>query len=768
MANVRIVGNQIQDSTIPEPKLDQEVRDRLEAGIDWKKSCRCATTAPIAVLNGGAPNNVDGVPLTALDRVLVHRQGGAAAHIENGIYAVIVVGSGANGVWLRSSNADADAEVTSGLTVYVSDGPTYGRKLFTLTTLDPISLGVTPLLFEGISGGGGNAPIGMPTDGSWEDGYVQTITALTTIADAVDYVNEMMAILHPLPPRLGLVNVVGDGNIFSASYAGGSESIFKNGKISDPLLAYVFAPFLKGNLELLVGVPQAVTPFRTFNPISGLKLGTVLRAYLTTDGVIWNPLGDNLTLDGTTNAQDSPLLTWRAFGPGGVPGVSPLGTLPNGDLYGYVQFRYTFPNPALPLYLDLRLEQVVGAATYLDYLDHYKPVGGVSGGILLDPVAPPPTGSTQLVETLGGPALTRRISGVLFADAGFQLDLHVTASDLYRFTYGPAAGGGVPVVTLTEVDLGNAAEALNPVNLGSGVIPLFNAAVAAILNRTVGVLAAGSSAASLPAALHHPHGDVAVGNVPLTDFCRVCNWTPGDTNVQLNFMDEARRCIAGVGGPPGLTFDALSIFLFGGPLPGLLAWNPNADVDYDVPDLGLQVLPSTLPPLPPANNGVLVYPQQKFFNVGIPLDPAGPNYVGRAGSRLYRSFFVTPAPQAGGTISLDGLTFADIQEGAPGQKARIELRLPEVPSAAPGGAQWGNLGVPQGLPPFTGLYLGSPGPGATVIPFAFTPGIHSTNGSTGDAAPGWYPGGCAEVRITFFDLGLGLNLAYLGSLLLGP
>jgi hypothetical protein len=753
--NVRITGNQIQDSAVAEPKLDQEVRDRLEGGIDWKKSCRVATTAPIAVLNGGAPNLVDTVPLTVGDRILVHRQGGLLAHAQNGLYSVIVVGSGANGVWLRSSNADSDSEVTSGLTVYVSAGPTNGRKLFTLTTLDPITLGVTPLLFEA-GGGGGSAAIGMPTDGSWEDGYVQTITAATTIADAVDYLNEMMALLHPLPPRLGQVNIVGDGNIFSAGYAGGSEASFKNGKIANPLAAYLIAPFVAGNKELIVGTLAAplVLPFRTFNPISGLRAGSILRAYTTSDGFTWVPLGDNLTLDGTTNAQDSPLLTWRAYGSGGVPGVSPLGTLPNGDLYGYVQFRYSFPALALPKYLDIRLEQAVGAALYLDYLDHYKPVAGVSGGVLLDPVTPQPSGTTQILDA--GPGATRRISGVEYIDATYPLTLSLNLADLYRFTYGPAAGGGTPVVTLGEGDLGNVNELLDPFDLGNGVIPAYNAATTAALARTVGVLPAGSSAATLPANLHHPHGDGLVGNAALLDFCRVCNWPAGDTNVQLNFMDEARRCIQGVGGPPFLTFDLLDIFLFGGPLPGPLGWNPALDVDYDVPDLGLQVMPSTLPPLAPANSGVLVYPQQNFLAVGIPMDFAGPNYVLRAGNRLYRSFFISAVPQAGGTITLDGLTFADIQD-LPGQRAKIELRLPENV-----GAQWGSLGSPQGIPPFTGLYLGSPNPGDTIIPFAFTPGIHSTNGSSGDS--NLY----VQVRITYFDLGVGANLQSLGSLTLGP
>lgn len=368
---VRITGNQIQDNAIPEGKLDPEVRDQIQAGLDYKKSCRVATTVSIAILSGGAPSLVDGVPLAHLDRVLVKDQAGVLKP-QNGIYFVNFVGGGANGVWLRDSDADSDVEVTSGLNVYISEGLANKKKFFTLTTVDPIVLETTPLTLEvlGGGGGGGGAPIGLPTDGTWDDGFVQGITAATTIADAVDYVNEMMALLHPLPPRLGQVNIVGDGNIFSANYAGGSESLFKNGKIADPALAYSVAPFISGNKELIIGAatpPEGLPPwstFRTFNPISGLRAGTVLRAYMDS-GAGWVPLGDDWPLTGLTAPQSSPLGTWFVYGPGGVPGVSALGTLPNGDLYGYVQFNFRFPIILFPQYCDFKLEQTVGASTPL-------------------------------------------------------------------------------------------------------------------------------------------------------------------------------------------------------------------------------------------------------------------------------------------------------------------------------------------------------------------------------------------------------------------
>lgn len=606
--------------------------------------------------------------------------------------------------------------------------------------------------------------------GLLNSGLASVYTRLDGLAAVVQQIYDYV-IIGPIPPHLGQTNTIGDGNIFATSYAGGAEVFFLNGRVSDPNLAYAIAPFNPGEFQLLLSgnelpaPPPAAINFRTKDPICGLKLGSIFKAYASTDGVVYAPLGDDLTMDGTTNAQQSGGLTWEAYGPAGVPGVSPLTTLPNGDLVGYVRFNYSPGSSVFAHYLDIKLEQVVGATTYNDYLMDYRPLPGVSGGVLVDPNTPVPTGSTQIVQPAPTPVepdpTLRRLSGVLYAAGGFLLNLILSANDLYRSCYGPAAGGGAPVLFLNEAELGNSNETFNPIDLGSGAVPLYNAAVSAALGRTVG-LAAGGSAVSLPATLYHPLGDVSIGNSPLADLCRILTWpAASDTDTVLYFKDETRRCVQNIGGPPPpiafdtYDFSAAPPFFTPGAPP--VIWDSTQDVDYDSVgplDLGLQVLPSGLPPLPGVGDGLLIYPQHNFGG-GIPLDGVSPrNYVGRVGTRLYRSYFRTLLPQPGGSLILDGLTFADIQD-LPGQRAKIELRLPENFAA-----QWGSLGTPQGIPPFTGLYLGSPGPGDTVIPFAFTPGVHSTNGSTGDTDR------YVQVRITFYDAAP--NLMFLGSLTIVP
>ena len=111
---------------------------------DYKQSVRLAQSTNVT-LSGGAPATVDGSSLGLKDRVLVLGQTDAS---ENGIYTVSVVGSGSNGTWVRASDADHQGDMTSGLTVKVTEGTAHDDTTWKLTTDDPITLGSTDLAFE--------------------------------------------------------------------------------------------------------------------------------------------------------------------------------------------------------------------------------------------------------------------------------------------------------------------------------------------------------------------------------------------------------------------------------------------------------------------------------------------------------------------------------------------------------------------------------------------------------------------------------------------
>jgi hypothetical protein len=113
--------------------------------IDYKQAVRVITVTDIANLSGGAPSQVDGVNLTAGDRILVTAQDPGS---ENGIYQVQTVGTGLDGTWVRSLDTNATGELEAGTIVMVTEGNVYADTQWKLTTNNPIVIGTTPLTFE--------------------------------------------------------------------------------------------------------------------------------------------------------------------------------------------------------------------------------------------------------------------------------------------------------------------------------------------------------------------------------------------------------------------------------------------------------------------------------------------------------------------------------------------------------------------------------------------------------------------------------------------
>ena len=111
--------------------------------IDYKQATRAVTVANVS-LTGGAPNNVDGVNLSANDRVLVT---GQTTQSQNGVYVVSVLGTGANGTWTRSGDTDVTGELLAGTIIMVTEGVIYADTQWKLITDNPITIGVTALIF---------------------------------------------------------------------------------------------------------------------------------------------------------------------------------------------------------------------------------------------------------------------------------------------------------------------------------------------------------------------------------------------------------------------------------------------------------------------------------------------------------------------------------------------------------------------------------------------------------------------------------------------
>lgn len=144
-----LVNQRIQNLADPSSATDAATKqyvDGLVNGLDWKQSVRAATTAAGTLATGFANGSViDGVTLATGNRILIKNQATAS---ENGIYVVA-----ASGAPTRATDADASAEVTPNMTVYVEEGTTNADTAWTLTTNAPITLGTTGLTFAQVGGG---------------------------------------------------------------------------------------------------------------------------------------------------------------------------------------------------------------------------------------------------------------------------------------------------------------------------------------------------------------------------------------------------------------------------------------------------------------------------------------------------------------------------------------------------------------------------------------------------------------------------------------
>lgn len=132
-----ISGSQLSPAGRQGPDAITNLTDLLTV----KQSVRAATTANITL---AGLQTVDGVSLLAGDRVLVKDQTSPA---QNGVYIVVDPG-----FWTRATDADTDAEVMSGMFMWVMEGTAHADSGWVLTTDNPIVLGATGLVFAQFTG----------------------------------------------------------------------------------------------------------------------------------------------------------------------------------------------------------------------------------------------------------------------------------------------------------------------------------------------------------------------------------------------------------------------------------------------------------------------------------------------------------------------------------------------------------------------------------------------------------------------------------------
>jgi len=176
-ADVSFNSQKITNLAEPTSASDAATKGYVDAtavGLDPKPSVRVATTASITL---SGTQSIDGVALSAGDRVLVKNQGTAS---ENGIYTVDASS------WSRSSDANTSAEVTAGMFVFVEEGTVNADSGWVLATDNPITLDTTDLSFVQFSGAGQiTAGNGLTKSGNTLD-VGGTADRITVNADTVD------------------------------------------------------------------------------------------------------------------------------------------------------------------------------------------------------------------------------------------------------------------------------------------------------------------------------------------------------------------------------------------------------------------------------------------------------------------------------------------------------------------------------------------------------------------------------------------------------
>lgn len=163
---VDVDSSRITNVTDPSGSQDAATKayvDSVANGLDVKESVRVATITALATstynngngtitANANGALTIDGVTVTAGDRVLIKNQ---ASAVQNGIYTVTATGSGSAAfVLTRGPDADTAAELTGGTFFFVEDGTTNAENGYVATHNGTPTLGTTNILFAQFSGAG--------------------------------------------------------------------------------------------------------------------------------------------------------------------------------------------------------------------------------------------------------------------------------------------------------------------------------------------------------------------------------------------------------------------------------------------------------------------------------------------------------------------------------------------------------------------------------------------------------------------------------------
>lgn len=117
----------------------QDRRFGVVGNVAFKAPVTAATTANVTL--SGTTQVLDGVTLASSYRVLVKNQTDAT---ENGIYDVDTSS------WTRAYDFNGNYDIKRGTLVYVTQGTSAGKGLWTVTASDPITIDTDDITFASV------------------------------------------------------------------------------------------------------------------------------------------------------------------------------------------------------------------------------------------------------------------------------------------------------------------------------------------------------------------------------------------------------------------------------------------------------------------------------------------------------------------------------------------------------------------------------------------------------------------------------------------
>lgn len=283
------------------------VRADQISDIDYKQAVRAIALNNV-VLTGGAPSQVDGVNLSANDRILV---AGQSVGSQNGLYRVITAGTGNNGTWARSSDGDATGEILAGMIVMVTEGATYADTQWKLITDNPIVIGTTPLVFT--QNYSGNSIASGTSNVSVNNNGPVTVSSAGVANVVVVGSNTVTATANLIPTGNGVYSLGNATNTWADLYLSGNSLYIGGGVLTNQGGNLLF----NGNAIATVNVASTDRGPAPNNWDSLINMGTYSVDYASWSGTSGTPV-DSTVYVGILSVLTSGNTTTQTFYPGTV------------------------------------------------------------------------------------------------------------------------------------------------------------------------------------------------------------------------------------------------------------------------------------------------------------------------------------------------------------------------------------------------------------------------------------------------------------------